>query len=198
MGEVSWFLGFKYLWENLPDGRLTVSITQTAKAEDIIETHGMSDCNPVDSPYRSGYTIDNIPDDGVPLENKEHLMKKYQSVVGGLLWVQRQTRPFISAVTHLLIRHTHKVLAYLNGTLDRGNRFTQGGVPVGANVTFPIRYGGYTDVSPSIYSKDFKGRGLFADYSTDCRAVKERKPPTTNEEDPPRVHVQILLIPTQP
>jgi hypothetical protein len=43
MGEVSWFLGCKYEWETLPDGRLTVSITQTAKTEDTIEDHGMVD-----------------------------------------------------------------------------------------------------------------------------------------------------------
>jgi hypothetical protein len=53
MGEVSWFLGSKYEWENLPDGRLTVSITQTAKVEEIIDNHGMSECNPVSTPYRS-------------------------------------------------------------------------------------------------------------------------------------------------
>jgi hypothetical protein len=58
MGEVSWFLGSKYEWENLPDGRLTLSITQTAKAEELIETHRMSECNPVASPYRSGFVID--------------------------------------------------------------------------------------------------------------------------------------------
>jgi hypothetical protein len=40
MGEVSWFLGCKYEWENLPDGRLTISVTQTAKTEDLIEDHG--------------------------------------------------------------------------------------------------------------------------------------------------------------
>jgi hypothetical protein len=94
----------------------------------------------------------------MPREDKEPLIKKYQSVVGGLLWVQRQTRPDISAVTHLLARHTHKpsvghcaaakrVLAYLEGTLDRGIRFTQGGSPVCANVAFPIRDGGYTDAN---------------------------------------------------
>jgi hypothetical protein len=93
MGKVSWFLGCKYEWENLPNGNLTVSITQTVKAEDMIDTHGMKGCNPVDSPYMSGYTIDKIPDDGVPLEDKPELIKKYQSLVGGLhvLWVQRQT-----------------------------------------------------------------------------------------------------------
>jgi hypothetical protein len=72
MREVSWFLGCKYKWENLPDGRLTVSITQTAKAEDLIETHGLIDCNPVKSPYRSGYTID-----GIPKHGRTHLLVLY-------------------------------------------------------------------------------------------------------------------------
>lgn len=65
MGKVSWFLGSKYEWENLRDGRLTVSITQTAKIEELIDSHGMSDCNPVSSPYRSGYAIDRIPPDNI-------------------------------------------------------------------------------------------------------------------------------------
>jgi hypothetical protein len=160
MGEVSWFLGCKYEWENLPDGRLTVSITQTAKAEDLIETHGLSECNPVRSPYQSGYTIDGVPKDGVPVERKIVLVKKYQSFVGGLLWLQRQNRHDIAAVTHLLAQHSRghhpsdghyeaakRVLAYLKGTLDRGIRFTQDGSPVCVNVAFPIDDGTYTDAN---------------------------------------------------
>jgi hypothetical protein len=61
MGEVSWFLGCKYEWENMLDGRLTVSVTQTAKSEELISDHGMSECNPVASPYRSGTVIDRVP-----------------------------------------------------------------------------------------------------------------------------------------
>jgi hypothetical protein len=75
MGEVSWFLGCKHERENLPDGRLTVSITQTAKTEDLIEDHGMETCNPVGSPYKSGYIIDNIPDDGIAPDAKPKLVK---------------------------------------------------------------------------------------------------------------------------
>jgi hypothetical protein len=141
MGKVSWCLGCKYEWENLPNGRLMVSITQTAKTEDLIEDHGMENCNPVGSPYKSGYVIDNIPDNGITPEAKPKLVKKYQSLVGGLLWIH--------AVTHLLSRYTHKpshghyeaakrVLAYQKGTLDRGIRFTQGGSPVCVNVAFPL------------------------------------------------------------
>jgi hypothetical protein len=158
MGEVSWFLGCKYEWEALPNGRLTVSITQTAKAEDLIETHGMAECNSVLSPYRSGLTIDRIEQDGIPVERKLPLVKLYQSLVGGLLWLQRQSQPDIAAVTHLLAQRCHdpsaghyeaakRVLAYLKGTIDRGIRFTQGGSPVCVNVAFPLDDGVYTDAN---------------------------------------------------
>jgi hypothetical protein len=94
----------------------------------------------------------------VPVERKVPLVKKYQSLVGGLLWLQRQSRPDISAVTHLLAQHCHdpsashyeaakQVLAYLKGTLDRGIRFTQGGSPVSVNVVFPIDDGVYTEAN---------------------------------------------------
>jgi hypothetical protein len=76
MGEVSWFLGCKYEWEQFPDGNLTVSITQTAKTEDLLETHGMAECNPVASPYQSGHTIDKVAKDDMPVEQKIPLVKK--------------------------------------------------------------------------------------------------------------------------
>jgi hypothetical protein len=158
MGEVSWFLGSKYEWEDLPDGHLTVSITQTAKAEDLIQSHGMSGCNPVASPYWSGLVIDQLPNDGVPVTNKEPLVKKCQSLVGGLLWLQRHTRPCISTAVCLLSSYSHnpshlhyesakRVLAYLQGTIDRGIRFIQGGPPVSANISFSITDGVYTDAN---------------------------------------------------
>jgi hypothetical protein len=154
MGEVSWFLCCKYEW-NLPDGRLTVSITQTAKSEDLIESHGMEDCNPVSSPYKSGLVIDRIPNEGVPVKEKMILVKKYQSLIGGLMWLQRHTRPDISTSVSLLSSYSHnpshghyesgkRVLAYLQGTLDRGIWFTQGGAPLSANVSFPTDDGAYT------------------------------------------------------
>jgi hypothetical protein len=158
MGEVSWFLGSKYEWERLPDGRLTVSITQTAKSEDILETHGMTNCNPIASPYRTGFPIDRIPHDGVPIESKTALVKKFQSLVGGILWLQRHTRPDLSTAVSLLSSHSHnpsaghyeagkRVLAYIKGTLDRGIRFTQGGQPIDATFSFPMEDGAYTDAN---------------------------------------------------
>jgi hypothetical protein len=100
MGKVSWFLGRKYGWETLPDGRFTASITQTAKIEELVDSHGVSDCNPVPSPYRSSFAIDHIPADNIPIEDKLILVKKYQSLVGGMLWVQAYTS---CAATYFII-----------------------------------------------------------------------------------------------
>jgi hypothetical protein len=155
---MGWFLGCKYEWKQLPLTKLRVSVTQTAKAEDLLETHGMAECNPVVSPYRSGHTIDKIVKDEVPVEHKIALVKKYQSLVGGLLWLQRQSRPDISAVTHSLAQHSYdpsaghykaakRVLAYLQGTLDHGIRFTQEGSPVYVYAAFPTDNGVYTDAN---------------------------------------------------
>jgi hypothetical protein len=89
MGKVSWFLGSKYEWGiSQMAGSPTVSITQTSKIEELIDCHGMSKCNPVSSPYRSGYSIDRIPSGTIPLEEKHSLIKKYQSIISSLLWVQ--------------------------------------------------------------------------------------------------------------
>ena len=92
-------------------GCLTVSISQSAKIEELLETHGMSDCNPTVTPYRSGLPIDRIPDDSIEPSDKPELVRKYQSLVGGLLWLQRQTRPDISTVTILLSSYNHRPTA---------------------------------------------------------------------------------------
>jgi hypothetical protein len=143
IGKVSWFLR-----SDLPDGRLTVSITQTAKAEELLETHGKEDCNAVDSPYCSGFVFDRIPDNGIPVKGKAHLVKRCQSLVRGLLWLQRHTRPNISTPISLLSYYSHNpsaghykvakcVLAYLQGMLNQGIRFTHGGPPLYIIISFP-------------------------------------------------------------
>jgi hypothetical protein len=173
MGEVSWFLGCKYEWENLPNGALTVSITQTAKAEEIIQDHGMEDCNPVKSPYRTGINIDRIPNDDPPNHPDSPFVKKYQSVVGCILWLQRMTRPNLGVVSSLLSAYAHKpsighyesakhALAYLKGTLNRGIRYTQEGADLFTETYFPISDGTYTDANwgPQNASKPREGETI--------------------------------------
>jgi hypothetical protein len=92
----------------------------------------------VGSPYQWGFVIDHIRDNGVPVEQKTHLVKRYESLVGGLLWLQRHTCPAISTAVSLLSCYSYNlsaghckaakwILAYLQGTLDQGIHFTQGG-----------------------------------------------------------------------
>jgi hypothetical protein len=136
MGEVGWFLGKGYEWEHLPDGRLCVTITQTAKIEAMLEDLHMSDCNPVKSPYRLGLVIDSIPHDGAPPESKLDIVKPYQRAIGGLNWLATSTRPDLSVCVSLLSQFSHNpseghldavkhVLRYLKGTRDHGIRYIQ-------------------------------------------------------------------------
>jgi hypothetical protein len=138
MGKVGWFLGKAYKWDHLDDGRLCVTITQTAKIESMLEDLDLVDCNPVKSPYRSGLVIDSIPHDGVPPEDKMDLVKPYQRTVGGLNWLSTSTWPDLSVCVSLLSQFSHNpstghlegvkhVMKYLKGTKHWGIRFTQGG-----------------------------------------------------------------------
>lgn len=98
------------------------------KIEELIDTHGMSNCNPASSPYRSGHAIDRIPADNTPLEDKTPLVKKYQRLVGGLHCGFNDTCPEISTAVSLLSSYSHnptadhyaarkRALAWLQGTL---------------------------------------------------------------------------------
>ena len=138
MGVVTWFLGSLFTWDTLPDGRLTVHISQTAKVEQLMEDHGLADSNPVHTVYRSGISIDRIKHDGVDPDDKKVLVKSFQKLVGGLNWLSLCTRPEITVATRLLSCHNIKpsqghydsakyVLQWLGGTRNFGIRFTQGG-----------------------------------------------------------------------
>ena len=127
MGEVGWYLGKAYEWARSPDGTLSVTLTQTAKIEAMLEDHQMSDCNPVRSPYRSGLVIDSIPHDGCDPLFKPDIVKPYQRLVGGLNWLSTSTRPDLCVAVCLLSQFSHNpseghldaaryVLRYLQGT----------------------------------------------------------------------------------
>ena len=42
MGDVAWYLGKAYEWDRTADGMLSVTLTQTAKVEAMLEDHQMS------------------------------------------------------------------------------------------------------------------------------------------------------------
>ena len=139
MGPLSYYLGVHYEWSYTTDGRLTVHMSQEGYIHKLLEQLAMSGSDnhhPVDSPYRSGYPIDRVPHDGLPPESKPQLVQKYQSVVGGLLWLSLSTRLDITAAVSLLTGYSHNpsqghldsahhVAKYLKGTPDWGIRYTQ-------------------------------------------------------------------------
>ena len=104
----------------------------------------------------SGPKDSTIP--GEQEEMREILTRGNPFYPNKLTWLQRQSRPNISAVTILLSKFSHDpspghyesarhVLRYLQGTLDRGICFTEGGSPVQVNVAFPMHDGVYTDAN---------------------------------------------------
>jgi hypothetical protein len=138
MGDVAWFLGCSYVWQCTEDNKLTVSITQTAKIESMLDEFDMSDCNATNSPYCSGMVIDRISKDLLQPDDKPHIVKPYQQLVGRLNWLSLCTWPELCVPVSLLSSHLHspssghmdaakQVLSWLSGSRNYGIRFTQGG-----------------------------------------------------------------------
>jgi hypothetical protein len=136
MGELSYYLGVYYDWQQTPDGRLTVHCSQEGHIHRMLEQFHLEDAHAERTPFRSGLVIDRNLHDGRPAEAKPALVKEYQSLVGGLNWVSLCTRPDITVPVCLLASYLHNpsqghldsakyVLRYLKGTMDWGIRFTQ-------------------------------------------------------------------------
>jgi hypothetical protein len=124
MGDVSWFLGCSDA-----NGKLTISITQTAKIEALLDEFGMDDCNATASPYRSV---------SPKMARKPKLVKAYQRLTGSLNWLSLNTRPELTVLVSLLLSHLHDpssghmtaakhVLSWLSGTRNHGIRSLKGG-----------------------------------------------------------------------
>jgi len=135
MGAVSWYLGVYYEWSKTTDGRLSVHLSQESHVHKLLDKEQLVDCNPASTPYRSGTPIDRIPHDGVSPARKPALIKRYQSVLGGCVWLSTNTRPDITACVSLLASHIQNpseghlqaarhLLRYLKGSSDWGLRYT--------------------------------------------------------------------------
>ena len=107
MGEVSHFIGIKFSWQRKPDDHITVHMTQGAFADNLIEEAGLTDANPVNTPYRSGHPVDNIPSEQYPSLVQPKIKHTMQLLVGSLLWLSGATRPDLATIVSLLGQHTH-------------------------------------------------------------------------------------------
>ena len=88
MGTVNWFLGTHFEWSHHQDGSLSVYLSQEAYAQNIVETHRLTNINFNQSvtPYRSGCPIDATQSATIDEEDQAFVWRReaYQSLVGRL------------------------------------------------------------------------------------------------------------------
>jgi transposase InsO family protein len=139
MGVVNWFLGTHFTWLDLPDGEISVHMSQVAFAQNLVERHRQQhiNVNPRATPYRSGLPIDSIP--GAPIEDFDdptflRRREMYQSIVGSLNWLATNTRPDLAPITSFLAAYNNNpsqghvdaalyAIKYLRQTVDYGIAF---------------------------------------------------------------------------
>jgi hypothetical protein len=132
-GTVEWFLGTYYDWSR-EDGHASVHLSQEAYSRQLISSHNMANATSADTPYRSGHTIDDIPETTLDTLEQDIITAKYQTLIGSLLWLAYTTRPDICVATSLLAQYNKQlssghydaalyVLKCLSGTSDHGLRF---------------------------------------------------------------------------
>jgi transposase InsO family protein len=120
-GSFSEFLGIKF--EKLDNG--SVNMTQKGLINKIIETAGMSDCNPNWTPA-STTPLGSDPD-GEPMDEPWN----YRSIIGMLLYLTTNTRPDLAFAVSQAARFSHDpkqshataiktIIRYLHRTADKG------------------------------------------------------------------------------
>ena len=137
MGDVQWFLGQRYDWYTDSENRIACHISQQAFIEGMLQKFNLQHLSTTNTPYRSGLKIDRIDRDGKDVSTKQDLLKRYQSIIGGLNWLCINSRPDISTAYSLLSQFNcdpsnghweaaKHVLKYLKGTASHGIWFRQG------------------------------------------------------------------------
>ena len=150
--QVDYFLGIKFDCRRHSCTSVTIQLSQAAFSENLLiqnNLHGDM-INPVQSPYRSGYPIDKIPNEAYDDTTQRKYTKHLQSLVGSLTWLSMSTRPDISTVTNMLAKYVKspskghidaakRVLRYIKGTINKGITFsTHNNSRLAAYVKFPL------------------------------------------------------------
>ena len=135
--EVTHFLGIKFTNITHPDGHVDIYMTQPKDSADLIEKAGLDQpqTKTVQTPYRSGFPVDTIPDMDMSQSDRDKTNKKLQELVGSLNWISTQTRPDISTITNMIAQYNSKAspghieaakyaIRYLKGTQNMGIKFS--------------------------------------------------------------------------
>ena len=101
-GDLTWYLSV--LYTRCPTTG-TVTASQTRYIDKLLQQHGMQNCNPIAVPFPAKCD-DILAQLAIPIENPDpKLVKEFQTLCGGLLYLQVHTCPEISFVASLLSRH---------------------------------------------------------------------------------------------
>ncbi|KAI0994473.1 hypothetical protein K3495_g13709 [Podosphaera aphanis] len=154
MGTLHWLLGIQIGY--IQNGSITPS--QTAYIDRILNRFSMNDCNPTTTPLENNQRL-MAADDGEPRVDA----KPYQQIIGSVMYLATCTRPDLAyTITHLSqynidpsVTHMNaakRVLRYLKGTRDLKLTYKS---------TSPLKLNGYCDAS---YGNCLDTRRSFAGY----------------------------------
>jgi hypothetical protein len=157
MGVVNWFLGTHFTWLDLPDGNVSVHLSQVAFAQNLVERHRQQhiNINPRSTPYRSGLPIDSIQGATPDEMNDPTFIRRrelYQSIVGSINWLATNTRPDLAPVTSFLAAYNNNpskghmdaaiyAIKYIRQTVDYGIAFHSSSPPLAEGfIHFPFHH----------------------------------------------------------
>jgi Reverse transcriptase (RNA-dependent DNA polymerase) len=125
LGEMKHYLGLQ-----ITRTEVGIKLSQPDFISQLLDSAGMSHCNPVSTPIEPGLVIDD------PLDPRINT-REYQRVTGSLQWLATHTRPDIARIATLLAQFNtrptpktvsaqKRVLQYLKGSQELGILFKQG------------------------------------------------------------------------
>ncbi|MFZ9959701.1 MAG: reverse transcriptase domain-containing protein [Candidatus Limnocylindrus sp.] len=134
LGELRSCLGFQVTRDS-DTGDITM--TQAKYARQLLADAGMADCKPADVPFRPDVVFTEKDAPQTDLERAEMATEpytRYRSLVGGLLYLARGSRPDIALAVNFLARHVSNpgkphfgalkhLLRYVRGTMNHGLTF---------------------------------------------------------------------------
>jgi hypothetical protein len=139
-----WYLGMKITRDNT---MYTITITQAAYIDDVLERFGMRDCKPCDTPAATGLKFSKDDIDVHEADKSFNLAE----AVGALLWIARCSHPEIHYIVNQLgsqvrypssikIKACKRVFRYLKGSRDIGITFRRN-----ENADFKLNLIAYSD-----------------------------------------------------
>ena len=168
LGIVERYLGIEI--EQDPHDK-SILLHQSAYIQQLLEKFGMENCSPKATPMLRNLKLDPInAGNNLPPEETT----RYQSAVGGIMFLTTQTRPDIAFATSVLSRFLTKpqeahqkalqhLLRYLRGTTKLGIKYTQGASP-------KLSLRGFTDSDHggSVVTESRRSTSGYIFYIEDC------------------------------